>query len=108
MVSLIREKNKLLMERKWTDRQYDVQDKSDISHKYVRMYCNTNHLSALPFCGTNSRPHGAKGLSKNYHLRFGIKLGNGVCSIFRITCACVACKSMIDKPWISVIPPDAQ
>ena len=69
------------MERKWTDRQYHVQDNYDVSHKYVRMYCNTNQLTALPFCGANSKPHGARGISKHYHLRFDPKLGNGVCAI---------------------------
>ena len=28
----------------------------------------------------------------------------GVCEIRRIPCACVACTSMLDKPWISGIP----
>ena len=32
----------------------------------------------------------------------------GEYAICRIPCACVACTSMIDKPWISGIPPDKQ
>ena len=32
----------------------------------------------------------------------------GVCEILRITCDCVACTSMLDKPLISGIPPDEQ
>ena len=36
------------MERKWTDRQYNVQDNADVSHEYVKMYCNTNQFPALP------------------------------------------------------------
>ena len=47
-------------------------------------------------------------MSKHYHLRFDTKLGNGVCAIWRIPCACVACTSMLDKPWISGIPSDEQ
>ena len=47
-------------------------------------------------------------MSKHYHLRFYPKLGNGVCEIRRISCACVACASMLDKPWISGIPSDEQ
>ena len=74
----------------------------------MRIYCNTNKFLALPFCGQNSKPHGARGLSKHYHLRFDPKLGNDVCAILRIPCDCVACKSMLDKPWISGIPPDEQ
>ena len=96
------------MERKWTDRQYHVQDNADVENKYAKIYCNTNQFSELSFCGPHSKPHGARGLSNNYHLRFDPKLGMGICEIRRIPCACVACTSMIDKPWISGIPPDAQ
>ena len=70
------------------------------------MYCNTNHFLELPFCGPHSKPHGARGLSKHYHLRFDTKLGMGVCVIHRIPCAYVTCTSMLDKPWISGISSD--
>ena len=68
------------------------------------MYCNTNKFPELPFCGPHSKPHGARGISKNYHLRFDPEIGNGVCVIRRIPCDCVACTSMLDKPWIYGIP----
>ena len=73
------------MERKCTDRQYHVQDNADVAHKYVKMYRNKNQIPALPFCGTNSKPNGARGLSKHYHFRFDPKLGNGVCAIHSIS-----------------------
>ena len=92
------------MERKCTNRQYHVQDNVDVAHKYVKMYFNTNQFPALLFCGPHSKPHGARGMSKQYQLRFDTKLGNGVCAIRRITCACVSCTSIIYKPWISGIP----
>ena len=96
------------MERKCTDRQYHVQDNADCSHQYVKMFCNTNQFQELPFCGPHSKPHGARELSKHYHLRFDPKLGNGVCAILHIPCACVACTSMQDKPWVSGIKSDEQ
>ena len=74
--------------------------------KDVKIYCNTNQFPALTFCGPHSKPHGARGLSKNYHLRFDPKLAMGVCAICRIPCAFVACTSMLEKPWISGIPSD--
>ena len=83
--------NKQFMERKWTDRHYHIQDNADFAHQDVRMYCNTYHLPALPFCVPHSKPHGARGLSKHYHFRFDPKLGHGICAICRISCACVAC-----------------
>ena len=83
---------KTFSERKWTDRHYYVQDNSDVAHKYVKIYCNTNQFPELPFSGPHSKPHSTRETSKHYHLRFDRKLGNGVHAIFRITCACVACK----------------
>ena len=72
------------------------------------MYFNTNQFPELSFSGPHSKPHGARGLNKHYRLRFDPKLGMGVCAIIRIPCACVACTSMQDKPWISGIPSDKQ
>ena len=83
--------NKQFMQRKWTDRQYHVQDNADVAHQDVKMYFNTNQLPLLTFCGTYSKPHGARGSSKHYHLSFDPKLGNGICGIFCIPCACVSC-----------------
>ena len=91
----------IFMERKLTDRYYHVQINSDVAHKYVKIYCNRNQFPALPFCGPHSKTHGARGLIKNYHLRFDPKLGHGLYAIIRIPCACVAYISMLDKPCIS-------
>ena len=96
------------MGRKWTDRQYHVQYNSDVAHKDVRMYCNTNQFPALPFFGPHSKPRGARGLINHYHLRFDTKLGNGVCAILCIPCDCVACTSILDISWIYGIPSDEQ
>ena len=92
------------MERKLIDRQYNVQDNSDVAHKYVKIYCNMNQLPVLSFCGPHYKSHGERGLSKHYNLHFDPKLGNGVYEIRRIPYDCVACTSIIDKPWISGIP----
>ena len=79
------------MKIKLIDRQYLVQDNSDVAHQDVRIYCNTNQFPELPFCGPHFKPRGARGLRKHYDLCFDPKLGNGVCVICRIPCACVAC-----------------
>ena len=68
------------------------------------MYCNKNQLPALPFGGSHPKPHGSRGSSKHYHLRFDPKLGRGICAICRISFACVECTSMLDQPWIYGIP----
>ena len=98
----------IFTDRKWTERKYHVQDNASVEIKYVKMYCNTNQFPASPFCGTHYKPHGTRGLSKHYHLRFDPKLPMGEYDICRIACACVACTSMLDKPWMSGIPSDKQ
>ena len=94
---------KISSKRKWTDREYHVQDNADVAHKYLKMYCDTNQFLTLPFCGSHKNHHGAKGLSKHYHLRFDPKLGHGIFEIDHILCAYIACTSMLEKPWISGI-----
>ena len=81
MVPLIEENKNKFVERKWTDREYHVQDNSDVEHQDVKMYCNTNQFPELSFSDPHSKPHDTKGLSKHYHLRFDQKLGMGVCAI---------------------------
>ena len=100
--------NGAIYQGKWTEKQYHVQDNAAVELKDVKIYCNTNQFPELSFSGPNSKPHVTRGLIKHYHLRFNLKLGKGVCAIFRIPCVCVACTSMLDKPWISGIPSDKQ
>ena len=99
---------KRFMEIKLTDRQYHFQDNATVSHKHVKFYFNTNQFPALSFCGPHSKLHGARGLSKHYYWRFDTKLGYGICANHRILCACIACTSKLDKPWMSGIPPNEQ
>ena len=93
---------------KWTDREYHVQNNYDVAYKEVKMYFDTNQFPALPFCGPHPNPHDSRGLSKHYNSCFDPKLGHGICAIFRIPCACVACTSMLDKPCTSGIPSNKQ
>ena len=72
------------------------------------MYCNTNQFPELSFCGPHSKPHVKRGLSKHCNLRFDPKLGMGVCAIRHMPYACVACKSILDKHWISGIQIEKQ
>ena len=95
---------KRFSKRKWTYREFHIQDNSDVAHKDLKIYYDTSQLPAFPFCGPHPKPHGASGLSKHCHLRFYTKLGHVICAINLIPCACVACTPMIDKPWISGIP----
>ena len=67
------------------------------------MYCDKIKFPALPFFGPHPKPRGARGLSKNYHLRFDTKLGHGICAIRLIKCSCVSYTSILDQPWISGI-----
>ena len=49
------------MERKWTEREYHVQDNADVEHKDVKTYCNTNQFPELSFSGPHSKPRDARG-----------------------------------------------
>ena len=70
--------SKRASKRKWTYREYHIQDNAGNSHKYVKIICDTNQFPTLTFCDSHSKPHGARGLSKNYHLFFYPKLGHGI------------------------------
>ena len=69
MESLIRENIEKSSKRKFIEREYHVQDNADVAHKNVKIYCNKNQFPSLPFCGPHPKPHGARGLRNNYHLR---------------------------------------
>ena len=94
--------------RKSTDREYHVQDNADVSHKDVKMYCDTKQLPALPFFVPHPKPHVERWWIKHYNLRFDPRLGHGICAIIRIPCACVECTSMLYKTWIYCIPSKKQ
>ena len=96
-----RKYKKRASKRKFTDGEYHVQDNADVAHKDVKMYCDTNQFAVLPFCGSHPNPRGARGLVKHYHIHFDPNLGDGICAIFRIPCAFVACTSILDHPWIA-------
>ena len=91
---------KRAIKRKWTDREYHFQDNYYVAHKDVKIYYDTNQFPALPFCGPHPNPHGSRGLIKHYHLRFDPNMGHGIFEIHCIPCDYVACKLMIDQPWI--------
>ena len=69
---------KIYSKIKWTDREYHVQENSYVAHKAVKMYCYTNQFPALSFCGPHPKPHGARGSSKHYHLRFDPTQAHGM------------------------------
>ena len=81
--------------------EYHVHDNVDVSHKYVKMFWEKKQFPSFPFCGQHNKPHGARGLSKHYHIRFGPKLGQVICAIGQIPCACVKYLSMLDKSCIT-------
>ena len=54
------ENRKRTIKRKWTEREYHVQDNSDVAHKYLKIYCDTNQFPILPFCVSHPKTHGAR------------------------------------------------
>ena len=85
--------------RNWNERVYPVKYRKDVSHTSVKMSCSAIQFLVFPFCGPHAKPHGLRGLSKHYHLQIEPKLVCGNCKIQQITCACVECTNILDKPW---------
>ena len=79
-----------------------------VEHQYVKMYCATNQFPKLPFFNSYKKPHGVRGLSKNYHMCFDPKLVHGICVIHSITYMCTQCISTLDQPCTSGIPSHQQ
>ena len=71
---LVKANAKFSSKQKWTEMDYHVQNGADVAHKYVKMFCNTDHFTALPFFGTHTKPHGIIGLINHYHIQFDPKL----------------------------------
>ena len=82
-----------------------MQDNADVYQKYVKTFCNNTHFTLFKFCGPHTKPHGVRGLSKNYHMQFYPKLVHGICTIRNIPCACAECTYMLEKTWIDGFPP---
>ena len=74
----------------------------------MKIYFDPNQFPAFPFCGPHPKPCGERGVGKHYHIPFGPELGHDICAIRRIPCACVACTSILEKPWLSGIPSKKQ
>ena len=72
------------------------------------MSCAKSQFLELSFCGPHAKPHGARGLSKNYHLGLDPKLGHGTCEMRRISCACISCTTMLNTQWDYDIEPNKQ
>ena len=70
--------------------------------------CNTNDFPSLQFGVPHKKPHGARGLSKHYHIRFDTKQLNFICVICFIPCACSEYTYRLDKPWVHDFSPQQQ
>ena len=70
-----------------------------VEHQDVKMYCATNQFPGLQFLGTHNKPHGVRGLGKNYHMNFDTKLGNDTCDICNTPCAFPPCKFILGQTW---------
>ena len=86
---------KIFMERKWTERQYNVQDNADVEHKDVKMYCNTNQFPYLSICGPHSKPHYARGLSHRWELPGNYPFFTIIMVIYRD----------VERIWIILVTP---
>ena len=82
----------------WTEREYHAQDRKYLPHISVKMSCATTQFPALSFFCPHAKPHGVRGVSKNYHLRLDPKLCHITCAILWIPCAYILSTTMLYKP----------
>ena len=61
-------KHKKYPVKKWTSREYHVQQDKYVEHQYVNMYCATKQSHELKFIYPHNKPHGVCGLGNNYHM----------------------------------------
>ena len=71
------EHKKRSSKKKWTNREYYVRNNEDVENQDVKIYCNKNQFPELLLCVTHNKPHGVRGLSNHYHMRFDPKIGHG-------------------------------
>ena len=76
-----RKAQKMSSKKKWTNREYHVQQNKDVEHQDVKIYCATNQFPELKFLCPNNKKHGVRGLGNNYHMRFDTKLWHGTCAV---------------------------
>ena len=74
----------------------------------MEMFCNTNQFPSLPFWGPHTKPHGFRGSSKHYCMKFDPKIGHDIGAIHCIPCACAEYSYILDKPWIHGFSPQQQ
>ena len=80
-VPLIKENEKMIHGKKWIGRQYHFRIMLMLNSNMWKCIVTKINFHKLSFYGPHSKPHGASGLSKHYHLRFDQKLEMGICAI---------------------------
>ena len=65
--------------KKWTNREYHVQQNKDVEHQDVKIYCATNQFTKLQFLVRHKKPRGERGLGQNCHMHFYPKLRHVTC-----------------------------
>ena len=86
-------------QKNWTKNEYHIQDIKYVSCTTVKISCTKAQFPILSFIGPHRKPHGVRVLSKHCHLILYLKLVHDKCAIQWISCACVLCTNMLDKPW---------
>ena len=65
-------------------------------------------LLHLHFLVIHEKPHGVRGLIKDYHMQLEPKLVHGICAIRQTPCECSGFKYVFGKTWYSGVSPSNQ
>ena len=71
--------------------RYHIQDIKNVQHKDININWDYWKFPWHPVAAEKFETRGRNTIIFNYHYRVYPKLGEGVCAIFRIPCACPAC-----------------
>ena len=81
---------KIQSQLKYQPRIYNVQRKSDVYHRRMKMRWNNKLFPSLNFINGKKLPYSSKGILRHYHYRSDPKLSTGIVAIRRIPCSCHA------------------
>ena len=88
---------------KYQSRIYNVQRKSVVDHRGMKMIWNNKLFPSLNAINGKKSPYSSKGILRHYHYRSDLKLGTVIVAIRRTLCSCHACTAILSIYWDSKI-----
>ena len=88
---------------KYQSRIYNVQRKSVVDHRGMKMIWNNKLFPSLNAINGKTLQYATKGILRHYHYQSDKKLGPGIVEIIIIPCSCHDCTTILSIYWYSKI-----